>query len=65
MRKSAGDLGFSKIVTIRELAKPQAIPGRDDHVTYIYLSGMALGNKASKSALILTLQHREVPGTFL
>jgi hypothetical protein len=38
----AAALGFSKIITIRELAKPQAIPGRDDHVTYIDLSGMAL-----------------------
>jgi hypothetical protein len=44
------DLGFSKIVTIRESAKPQAIPGRDDHVAYIYLSGMALGE--SKEILI-------------
>jgi hypothetical protein len=39
------DLGFSKIVTIRELAKPQAIPGSDDHVAYIYLSGMALDGR--------------------
>ncbi len=35
-------LGFSKIVTMQELAKPQAIPGKDFPTTVIYLSGMAL-----------------------
>jgi hypothetical protein len=51
----AKDLGFSRLTTIRELAKPQAIPGRENRVTHIYLSGMALS--VSPQVLTNNNQH--------